>query len=250
MYKYNKGNHGSNTSHTYDWFLKNEYSLIVLNIISIAILLLLHFSTITIEISFYSILFKIIQITAIVLISLICLSVVWKGLMPTLICGLGVTLIYGGIVIPSYALTLPTQSYFKGVRILLDQHIVSMATESYFFLGMAMVALSMILAYKPSLLYVKNRPKSLNSLWSEYQVWYDDNIRIAGEYSEPSVPLKSLMSEQEKYLLWRYEYILTSIYDTTYLVKPDALVPKSSNIFRDKQSGRVIGMAKYNGYFI
>jgi hypothetical protein len=159
-------------------------------------------------------------------------------------------LIYGGIVIPSYALTLPTQSYFKGVRILLDQHIVSMATESYFFLGMAMVALSMILAYKPSLLYLKNRPKSLNSLWSEYQLWYDDNIRIAGEYSEPSVPLKSLMSEQEKYLLWRYEYILTSIYDTTYLVKPDALVPKSSNIFRDKQSGRVIGMAKYNGYFI
>jgi hypothetical protein len=158
-------------------------------------------------------------------------------------------LIYGGIVIPSYALTLPTESYFKGIRILIDQQIISMATEGYFFLGIAMVVLSMIIAYKPTLLYVKNRPKPSHSLWTDYQKWYD-NVQLAGGYNEPNVPLKTLMSEQEKYLLWRYEYILTSIYDTPYLVKPDGFVPKRSTILRDKESGRMIGVARYSGYFM
>ena len=74
--------------------------------------------------------------------------------------------------------------------------------------------------------------------------------RLAGGYTEPNVPLKTLMSEQEKYLLWRYEYILTSIYDTPYLVKPDGFVPKRSTILRDKESGRMIGVARYSGYFM
>ena len=74
--------------------------------------------------------------------------------------------------------------------------------------------------------------------------------QLAGGYTEPNVPLKTLMSEQEKYLLWRYEYILTSIYDTPYLVKPDGFVPKRSTILRDKESGRMIGVARYSGYFM
>jgi hypothetical protein len=124
-----------------------------------------------------------------------------------------------------------------------------MATEGYFFLGIAMVVLSMIIAYKPTLLYVKNRPKPSHSLWAEYQEWYD-NVQLAGGYTEPNVPLKTLMNEQEKYLLWRYEYILTRIYNTPYLVKPDGLVPKSSIVLRDNESGRMIGVARYSGYFI
>jgi hypothetical protein len=124
-----------------------------------------------------------------------------------------------------------------------------MATESYFFLGIAMVVLSMIIAYKPTLLYVKNRPEPLYSLWTGYEKWYD-NVQLADGYTEPSVPLRSLMSEQEKYLLWRYEYILTNIYNTFYLVKPDGFVPKNSTILRDKESGRMIGVSRYSGYFL
>jgi hypothetical protein len=192
---------------------------------------------------------KVIEIITIILISLLSLSVIWRGLVPVVICGLGITLIYGSIVISSYTLTLPTASYFKGLRVLIDQPIISMATEGYFFLGIAMVVLSMIIAYKPTLLYVKNRPTPSHSLWTDYQKWYD-NMQFAGGYTEPKVPLKTLMSEQEKYLLWRYEYVLTSIHNTLYLVKPDGFVPKSSTILRDKESGRMIGVARYSGYFV
>jgi hypothetical protein len=75
-------------------------------------------------------------------------------------------------------------------------------------------------------------------------------VQLAGGYTEPSVPLRSLMSEQEKYLLWRYEYVLTNIYNTSYLVKPDGFVPKNSTILRDKESGRMIGVSRYSGYFL
>jgi hypothetical protein len=233
----------------YQWFHRNRSALVSLSVISIILLFALHLFTTTIHISLNSVPARIIQVITIVLISLTFLSIIWKGMVPIVIGSLGVTLIYGGIVIPSYALTLPTESYFKGIRVLIDQQIISMATESYFFLGIAMVALSMIIAYKPTLLYVKNRPEPLYSLWTDYEKWYD-NVQLAGGYTEPNVSLRSLMSEQEKYLLWRYEYVLTNIYNTSYLVKPDGFVPKNSTIVRDKESGRMIGVSRHSGYFM
>jgi len=51
--------------------------------------------------------------------------------------------------------------------------------------------------------------------------------------------------------LWRYEYILADIYGTPHLVMPTALVPKdSTHILREKDSGLVIGKARYNGIFM
>lgn len=233
----------------YQWFNRNRSKLLVLSIISIVFLCFLHIFTSTTEILFNSAQSKFIQIITIALISLITLSIIWKGLIPIVICALGSALIYGGIVIPSYALTLPTNSYFKGIRVLIDQRIISMATESYFFLGIAMVILSMIIAYKPTLLYVKNRPEPFDTLWAQYQKW-NNNWQFAGGYTERSIPLKSLMKEQEKYILWRYEYVLTNIYNTAYLVEPNGFVPKSSTIVRDKNSGRMIGISRYSGYFM
>jgi hypothetical protein len=66
-------------------------------------------------------------------------------------------------------------------------------------------------------------------------------------YNDPTLVLKSLMTEEEKYLLWHYEFVLTNIYGTPYLVKPDGYVPKSSIIFRDKVSGTMIG--KVNDFY-
>src|ERR687888_123456 len=243
------GKEDNRCSPIYQWFYRNKSILIVLSFISIVFLFAIHIFTATTEILLDSALSKIIQIITIVLISLISLSVIWRGLIPIVICGLGVALIYGGIIIPSYALTLPTNSYFKGIRVLIDQQIISMATESYFFLGIAMVILSMIIAYKPTLLYVKNRPEPFHTLWAQYQKW-NNNWQFAGGYTERRIPLKSLMKEQEKYLLWRYEYVLTNIYNTAYLVEPSDFVPKSSIIVRDKKSGRMIGISRYSGYFM
>jgi hypothetical protein len=69
-------------------------------------------------------------------------------------------------------------------------------------------------------------------------------------YHELSVSLKSLMTAEERYLLWRYEFVLTDIFGTPYLVRPDDFVPASSTIVRDKASRSMIGKAKYMGYFV
>jgi hypothetical protein len=77
-----------------------------------------------------------------------------------------------------------------------------------------------------------------------------NNVKLIDRYSESYVHIKSLMTDQEIYLLWRYQYILTNVYGTQYLVKPDSYVPKSSTILRDKQSGKMIGKAEYVGFFV
>jgi hypothetical protein len=113
-----------------------------------------------------------------------------------------------------------------------------------------MVGFSIIIAYRPSLLFTRNRPASLDSEWLKYPLW-QDNVLLADGRMEPSVPVKSLMNEQERYLLWRYEYILANIYGTPHLVRPEGFVPKhSTNIYRDEESGRIIGKARYTGYFM
>jgi hypothetical protein len=59
------------------------------------------------------------------------------------------------------------------------------------------------------------------------------------------------MSDQDRYLLWRYEYVLADIYCTPHLVRPEGLVPKdSTRIFRDRDTGRVMGKARYSGFFM
>jgi hypothetical protein len=120
----------------------------------------------------------------------------------------------------------------------------------HFFLGVMMVALGMIIAYRPSLLFARNRPESLETEWSKYPMWHDNTLLADGR-TERSVPVKSLMTDQDRYLLWRYEYVLADIYGTPHLVEPDGMVPKdSTRIFRDKDSGRVIGKARYTGFFM
>jgi hypothetical protein len=71
-----------------------------------------------------------------------------------------------------------------------------------------------------------------------------------GGYSEPAVPAKSLMEDRDRYLLWRYEYVLASIYGTPHLVRPDGLVPKNTEFIRDRESGLLVGKARYYGYFV
>ncbi|MER3407285.1 MAG: hypothetical protein C4292_00160 [Nitrososphaera sp.] len=59
------------------------------------------------------------------------------------------------------------------------------------------------------------------------------------------MPAKSLMDERDRYLMWRYEYVLASIYGVPHLVRPDSLVPRSGTVFiRDKGSGLLVGKAK------
>jgi hypothetical protein len=241
----------------YEWFSRNKSVLLALNVISIILLFLIHPSILPVQINPASIAAIIIQAITISLISIIALSIMWRGIICIAIGILGLFLIYAGILLPSYSFGVLQESSPDGknqIRSTLNiNQPISVASQGFFFLGIAMVALSMIFGYRPEILYVKNRPKPLDTMWESYSIWHDDydnHVKLVGGYSEPIVHLKNLMTDEEIYLLWRYEYILTDVHGTPHLVKPESYVPESSTIFRDKKSGKMIGKGKYVGYFI
>jgi hypothetical protein len=217
------------------------------------LLLVIHLSVLPFQINPTSIDEKVIEIMSICLICIIALSLIWRGIVCIVIGILGLSLIYTSIFLPSYPVDVLDDSYPDGENeknIINIKQPVLVATQGFFFLGMSMVGLSMIIAYRPDVLYVRNRPKPLETIWESYPIWYNDNIKLLGRSSEHIVDIKSLMTDEEVYLLWRYDYILADVYGTPHLVKSDSHVPKSSTIFRDKKSGKMIGKGKYIGYFV
>ncbi len=236
----------------YLWFQRNESKLFAIDIICIAVLFFLHLFPSTFQF-FVQENINAIQIAAIVLVSCIALSVVWKGIVPIVICILGIVLIHNSLILPYYSQPQPGEASFGEVKFrwtLYTPTAVSVGTSMNFFLGVSMVIFSIIIAYRPSLLFTRNRPESVDSEWLKYPLWHDNTLLADGR-TEYSVPITMLMTHQERYVLWRYEYILASIYGTPHLVRPEGYVPKySTSIYRDKESGRIIGKARYNGFFV
>jgi hypothetical protein len=237
----------------YEWFYRNKSILLALNLVSIILLFVIHLSILPFQVNPVSFAEKVLGVITISLICIIALSLIWRGIVGIVIGILGLLLIYTGIFLPSYPIDVLDDSYLNGKNEQNNINIkqpVFVAAQGFFFLGMSMVGLSMIIAYRPDVLYVKNRPKPLETIWEIYPIWHNDNIKLLGRKSEPTVDIKSLMTDEEVYLLWRYDYILADVHGTPHLVRSDSHIPKSSTIFRDKKSGKMIGKGKYIGYFV
>ncbi|HEY7079567.1 MAG TPA: hypothetical protein VH500_07700 [Nitrososphaeraceae archaeon] len=229
--------------------------LIVPGLLSLVLLFVIQSTAITVTFT-ESIGQYIIVITAIFLLFFVEISIVWAGIIPSAISILGIVLVLTGIVIPLYGFDLAEEGNFKGIKILITHEAIIQAADAYFYLGISMLCLGIIIAFRPGLLYTKNRPKSIDSMWDGYEIW-DDNLgsraenigRRANQFAEPVIPIKILMNEKEKYLLWRYEYVLTAIHGHHYLVGTNCVVPTGSVILRD-DSGRMMGKSKYSGFFV
>jgi hypothetical protein len=236
----------------YIWFQRNESKLLATDIVCIALLFVLHLFPSVFQL-FIQENVNAIHIAAIVPVTFIALSVVRKGIVPIVICVLGIVLIHNSLILPYYSEPQPGEVSFGEVTFrwtLYTPTAVSMGSSMNFLLGVSMVMFSIIIAYRPSLLFTRNRPDPVDSEWSKYPIWHDNTLLADGR-TEHSVPIKMLMTDQERYVLWRYEYILASIYGTPHLVRPEGYVPKySTSIYRDRESGRIIGKARYYGFFV
>src|ERR671918_2523226 len=184
----------------YEWFYRNKSILLALNLISIMLLLIIHLSVLPFQINPTSIAEKVIEVMTICLICIIALSLIWRGIVCIVIGILGLSLIYTGIILPSYPIDVLDDSYpdAKNEKNIINiKHPIFVATQGFFFLGMSMVGLSMIIAYRPDVLYVRNRPKPLETIWERYPIWFNDNIKLLGKNAEPIVQIKSLMTDEE-----------------------------------------------------
>jgi hypothetical protein len=236
----------------YLWFQRNGSKLVAIDIFCIVLLFILYLFPSTLP-PFIDESVNGIQIAAIILVSFIAISVIWKGIVPGVICVLGIVLLHNSVILPYYSEPQPGEASFGEVKFtwtLYTPTAVSTGAGMNFFLGVSMVTFSIIVAYRPSLLFTRNRPDSVDSQWLKYPLWQDNTLLAEGR-TEYSVPIKRLMTDQDRYILWRYEYILANIYGTPHLVRPEGYVPKySTSIYRDRESGRMIGKAGYMGFFI
>lgn len=227
-----------------EWFNQNKSLLLLaLSITSIVLLFLLRLYLPIAKIDPDSISEKFVMLTTIALMSTIAVLVIWKGIAPMALCAIGLALIYIGTLFSSHAVNMVGEVYHRASHGFVSEQSILTQTHGYFFLGIGMVILSIIIAYKPSLLYTKNRPEPMHIVWEKYPIWHD-NTKVVEKHNEPSVSLKSLMTDEEKYLLWRYEYILTDVNGASYLVRPDENVPRNSTILRDKASRTMVGKVK------
>lgn len=234
------------------WFQKNELRLIVTDAVCIVLLLFLHFLSPAFQFLIQGNILAL-QLVIAVILCTIGLSVVPKGIVPIIICTFGIILIHNSVILPHYSEPQPVEAWFGDVKVawtLYAPIAVSVGAGMNFYLGLSMVILSIIIAYRPSLLYTRNRPDPIDSDWQKYPLWHDHTL-LADGTTEYSVPITRLVTEEERYILWRYEYILANIYGDPHLVRPSGYVPKySTSIYRDKNSGQIIGKARYSGFFL
>jgi hypothetical protein len=137
--------------------------------------------------------------------------------------------------------------YYKAAYGHLSEGLLFQNSHGLFLLGMSMVVFSLIIVYKPSILYTKNRPNDFGGTLYNYPIWKND-MQIIAKISERNIKLEMLMTEIDLYLEWRYEFILVLIYDSLYLVRPNSYVPMSSIIMRDMNSSKMQGVSKYSFY--
>ena len=105
------------------------------------------------------------------------------------------------------------------------------------FSGIFGVCLSLALAYKPSLVYVKNRlPYEY-----PYPVW-ESKKQPQSKFSPTLIPVKFLLDEREKRIALKYKFILVEIDGKPYLVSLDENVPETTRVLRTKSGNSLRGV--------
>jgi hypothetical protein len=223
---------------------------IIISVCALIVLILIHVFVSFVSSSYIDIdspSFGLLNITSFVLAISLSLIVITKGIMPIAINCFGIVLIYGSIVVPTLGQDTIGTIYYKASLGNVTYASLYNGSHGILLLGIFMIIMSVIIGYKPSILYTRNRPQSMETFWSKYPVWKKEMMWI-GINRRSLIDVALLVSEKERYLLWRYEYVLASINENLFLVPVNSLIPSDSVILRESSSGKIVGVDKYIGY--
>ena len=228
-------------------YFKTYQTFFEISLLCIILLLAIHIFVSQLHPRPNTLIFTLSNLLSGILSLLILLSAIPKGTIIATTTFLGIVLIYGSIVLPSFQINMTGNIYYKAAYGHLSEGLLFQNSHGLFLLGMSMIIFSLIVAYKPSILYTKNRPNDFRETLYNYPIW-SNGMQIIGKISERNIKLEMLMTELDLYLEWRYEFILVLIYESLYLVRPNSYVPISSSIIRDLYSSKMQGVSKYSFY--
>ena len=140
------------------WLRSHDKFLLKLTIVGILLLSIIHIYLSISVIDFNSKIFGFLHIITILILILVFLSILIKGIVPIAISCLGIVLLYGSIVIPSVATDSLGPFYYKASTGNLNIESINRGSHGFFLLGVAMIVFGIIIAYKPDVLYTRNRP--------------------------------------------------------------------------------------------
>jgi hypothetical protein len=220
---------------------------IMISMGSLIVLILIHLFVSSSYMDIDSPSFGLLNIASLVIAMSLSSIVITKGIVPIAINCLGIVLIYGSIVVPTFGQdTVGTIYYKASIGNVTDASLYN-GSHGILLLGIFMIIMSVIIGYKPSILYTRNRPQSMEAFWSKYPVWKEELMWIGVRYRS-LINLALLVSEKERYLLWRYEYVLASINESLFLVPVNSFIPSDSIVMRERISRKIVGVDKYIGY--
>lgn len=195
------------------------------------------------------------QVVIVVLISIAALSVIWRRPIVTALSVIGVLLVIGSVSFPvqseipsTYSKIDTSDTPNKGTvkhlvwRFEPAHALTPTGSAAMFFLGAGIIGVCMIIVYKPTLLYVKNRPSDD----PPYPIW-DSNYPYTTYKYRNVVPLTNLLATHERFVLSQYRYVHVRIGDKIYLVTPDSMVPDDSTVIRDADNKFFSGVSKTYG---
>lgn len=217
----------SHLNQTQRWFYEKRRTWIELSVLSIVLLVMLEIYMFFA--GFPPFIVSIAPVFVGVLLGIVVLATFWRGSLSFAVVLMGVACVAGGMFVMPYALSHGLASPAK----------LTSYTIFTFTIGIGTLITSLIMVYKPTLLYAKNRPVNEQPP----PVWTKEMAR-----TEVLIPLRKLLSENERYILPNYNHVLVSINGVTYLVPPNESVPEGSIVLRD--NGYFIGFRKiFDGYF-
>src|SRR5690349_17534838 len=83
------------------WLRRHEQTMLIINAVNIALLFLMHIFTTTVP-AFSQQGSDLVNVIAIALVSFIFATIVWKGMVPAVICVLGIVLMHNSVILPYY----------------------------------------------------------------------------------------------------------------------------------------------------
>jgi hypothetical protein len=212
------------------WFLQRNKFWTVITVVAIASITILQFS-VTFLTQINPHIRQAIHPILVPLLLLFVLSIFWRNTVTTFLSLAGAMCLYAGM-------------YYAYVsRFACCNPSVATVAEFYFLMGIFSAMLCIGVAFKPSFFRAKGTPVGL-----PYPVWTSNNpeLKFGTNNSLLSlIPVQSLLSEIERYMISNYKYIQVMIEGRIYFVSLDEWVPQSSTyIVREKGSGSLIGIPK------
>lgn len=172
------------------------------------------------------------------------MSIKKLGAFPVIVVILGLgTLVMGSLIALNIHLTVDNIKYHIFWWDPLPQKLAALETmpawgkDFALFSGTGCLLLGVLLAYKPEWVYVKNRL----SFEYPYPTWQSKNQEIPNSNAN-LIPLKKLLTLNEKIVLSKYHYVLVLIENKRYLVSKDESVPEDTVILRSKPGNSLCGL--------